>query len=526
MRRTQLCTNWSVWMRAGKILAGVSRDKAVLANLITIPQSQWFKVAAGGHTYFGKVQVSAKNEPYMIVAAPAPEGGVIASRLGMNVLWDVVKDIRFGRSGRAFIVDSAGQVIAHTDPQVVLANTDLRGQPRLLASLEHPDQEWSGSYRNFQGIDVVAATAAVPGTSWVIVTELPQQEAFAVTQRSLPRLWLGITLFGIMIILLAGVFLNRMVIRPIEELRTEALRIGQGNWGHRIKVMRADEVGQLAGAFNAMAAELQESYQELEHRVAERTQELARSNAELAQFASVASHDLQEPLRMVTTYLQLLQRRYSDRLDGDAEEFIGFAIDGATRMKTLIKALLEYSRVGARSQPFAPVNCAAVLSLTLSNLEVAIQESAAIITHDPMPTVMGDQTQMIQLLQNLIGNAIKFRGERQPMVHVAAQRRAGSSHGEADSWLLSVRDNGIGIDPQYSERIFQIFQRLHSRNEYPGAGIGLAVCRRIVERHGGQIWVEPTPDQGSTIYFTLPDRGAVTAPDEMALLTDTRFDGR
>ena len=194
-------------------------------------------------------------------------------------------------------------------------------------------------------------------------------------------------------------------------------------------------------------------------------------------------------------------------------------------MSTLIKDLLQYSRAGTRGQPFGPVNFEVVLSWTLTNLNFAIDEAGAIITHDPLPTVAADETQVIQLIQNLIGNAIKFRDEMPPEIHIGAERRAGSSQGEADIWLFSVRDNGIGIDPQYSERIFQIFQRLHSRHEYPGTGIGLAVCRRIVERHGGRIWVESTPGQGSTFYFTLPDRDTVGEPDQMTFADGVRVDG-
>ena len=509
----------------GLVLAGVSRDRPVLSNLITIPQARWFKVATARETYLGNVQISALNEPYMIAATPAQQADVIAGRVRMNVLWDVVKDIRFGKGGQAFIVSRDGQVIAHTDPQVVLANTDLRAQPQLLASLQNPDVTWSGSYQNFLGMDVVAATASIPGTSWVIVTELPQREAFAATARMLPALWLGMTLFGILAISLAGIYINTMIVRPITSLRLGALRIGQGDRDHRIGVIRRDEVGQLAEAFNAMAGDLQESYQDLEHKVAMRTEDLARSNAELEQFASVASHDLQEPLRMVTTYLELLRLRLGDRLDGEAGEFMDFAADGANRMSTLIKDLLEYSRVGTRGMPFRPVNFEVVLSWTLTNLNVAIDETGAIITHDPLPTVAADETQMIQLIQNLLGNAIKFRGELPLEIQVGAERCAGSSQGEADTWLFSVRDNGIGIEPQYSERIFQIFQRLHSRHEYPGTGIGLAVCRRIVERHSGRIWVESTPDQGSTFYFTLPCRGAAIDPDLTALADGVGVDG-
>lgn len=227
------------------------------------------------------------------------------------------------------------------------------------------------------------------------------------------------------------------------------------------------------------------------------TQELARSNSELEQFAWVASHDLQEPLRMVASYTQLLSKRYKGKLDADADEFIAFAVDGATRMRRLINALLELSRVGTRGKDFEATDCEAIYDRTLVNLQGLVEESGALVTHDRLPTVMGDVTQLGQLFQNLIANAIKFRGDEQLTVHVGAEQRNGH-------WEFCVRDNGIGIDPEYAERIFVVFQRLHGKGDRPGTGIGLSICKKIVELHGGQIWVKSLPDEGATFYFTLP----------------------
>jgi signal transduction histidine kinase len=238
---------------------------------------------------------------------------------------------------------------------------------------------------------------------------------------------------------------------------------------------------------------------EAQEKLKETLAELGRSNTDLEQFAYVASHDLQEPLRMISSYVQLLARRYSGKLDADADEFIGFAVDGAARMQRLINDLLTYSRMGRRKKPFEPTDVNHVLSQTVVNLKNAIEESHAVITNDALPTVMADEAQVSQLLQNLVSNAIKFRSNGPPHIHISSQQENGQ-------WIFSVSDDGIGIDPQYHERIFAIFQRLHGRTEYDGTGIGLSVCKSIVERHGGKIWLESEFGKGSTFYFSIPNR--------------------
>jgi PAS domain S-box-containing protein len=224
---------------------------------------------------------------------------------------------------------------------------------------------------------------------------------------------------------------------------------------------------------------------------------LEQVNAELREFAYVASHDLQEPLRAVSSYVQLLAQRYKGRLDQDADDFIFYARDGASRMQRLIEDLLAYSRVGTRKDPFEPTDCEAVFNETLLNLQLAIEDSCARVSHDPLPTVLADRFQLVQLFQNLLSNAIKFHGESSPIIHIGVEKRK-------REWLFSVRDNGLGIEEQYFQRIFQVFQRLHGRDEYSGTGIGLAICKKIVEKHGGRIWVESAPGTGATFHFTIP----------------------
>ena len=264
-----------------------------------------------------------------------------------------------------------------------------------------------------------------------------------------------------------------------------------------IKDQEGRTVGSSAIARDVTVAKRAEEALRMVDELRQRTDELARSNSELQRFAYVASHDLQEPSRTVATYCELLDDRYKAQLDDKAREWIGYAVAGARRMHALVADLLEYSRLQSPTRPVAPTDCARVVAEAIANLRISIDETGAEVTHDPLPVVTADASQLAHLFQNLIANAIKFRGNQAPRVHVSAERRG-------DEWVFSVRDNGIGIAPRHCQQIFDVFKRLHPEGQYPGTGIGLAICKRVVEHHLGRIWVESEPGRGSVFYFSLP----------------------
>jgi signal transduction histidine kinase len=267
--------------------------------------------------------------------------------------------------------------------------------------------------------------------------------------------------------------------------------------GHLVR-QEMKKLGQAEGEVRSLNADLERKVAERTAELSVRARDLERSNMELQQFAYVASHDLQEPLRTIASFTQLLAKRYEDKLDDKAREFINFAVDGCKRLQTLINDLLAFSRVGTHAKPHVRVQCDAVLDRVLKGLRLAIEDSGAMISREPLPVVVADEIQLCQLFQNLIGNAIKFKGQSVPRIHISAERNG-------TGWKIAVRDNGIGIDPEHNERIFVIFQRLHTKTQYPGTGIGLAICKKIAERHGGRIWAEASPGGGSTFCFTIED---------------------
>ena len=497
----------------GETIAATTASELLVHSRNNNRQEAWFVTAQSGQVYYSGLLRAEDGEPYIVAALPAPNASVVAARVNLTPLWDLVDEQRFGESGLTYIVDQQGQLIAHPNDHIDTASLHWSTPPPWF-SLLNPRELWYGTYVNADHKPVVGAVAIVPRIDWLVVTELSTAEAYSNSRYAYLILGGGMLALIILMMWVGAEWLEGLIFAPVERLRDSAIRIGQGDLAHRIEFVRHDEIGQVAVAFNQMAAELAELYESLEQKIAERTQqleeqtvELARSNAELAQFAYVASHDLQEPLRMITSYLQLLERRYDKHLDQEAREFINVAVDGATRMQQLIRDLLAYSRLGTRHESRQMVDLHVILVQALNNLQMAIQESGAVITYDSLPNLTVDPTQMGQLLQNLLANAIKFRSRRPPSIHVGVHYDT-----ERQEWLFSVADNGIGIDPESFDRLFLIFQRLHTRHEYPGTGIGLAICKKIVDRHGGRIWVESVVDQGSTFYFTIPEPSHVVAP--------------
>lgn len=437
-------------------------------------QSDWFKaVRQTGQVHLEGARRTPESEGIMAVGFSAPmygpQGdfrGAVTSRVPLENLRAILEEEGKQELGEVahdwLVVDRQGAVITEKS-QAAGMNSGLSKMELPFAGSAEEDRDKSGFVEELhqqRQIPVVTGYARTrgysnyPGFDWTVLVRLDRERAYAPINR---LIW---TVVGV----------GLLLVTPL---------VGFGVWA--------------SWKLGREHRDLVRAQQSLEESIGE----LARSNADLQQFAYVASHDLQEPLRMIASYTQLLAKRYKGKLDADADDFIGYAVEGATRMQRLINDLLAYSRVTTQGKVFERVDCGQILEDVLSNLRLAVEESQAVVTHDALPVVTADGGQLGQLFQNLIGNAVKFHGAEPPKVHVSAELRS-------NEWRFSVRDNGIGLDLRYAERIFVIFQRLHNREEYPGTGIGLALCKKIVERHGGRIWVESESGRGATFYFTLP----------------------
>ncbi|GAA0642912.1 ATP-binding protein [Kutzneria viridogrisea] len=403
-------------------------------------------------------------------------------------------------------LDGKRQEAAAADSLRTLFVGELAGSATGLAEIEDSAQAWRSQYAQ-PVVEGTGSGAPELGKALFdqVRAKLAMQEADLAGARTSARAELatagdqivtvGLVLAGVLIalVVLLAVLSHLGVIRPVSRLVTEVRQVADGRFKHQVLGSGPREIVRLASDVDAMRLRILDeldAYQQLH-------QELTRSNSELEQFAYVASHDLQEPLRKVASFCQLLERRYKGQLDERADQYIGFAVDGAKRMQGLINDLLAFSRVGRVTREQVVIEAEAVLAAAKANLETAIEESGAEITAGPLPRVRGEVSLLTAVFQNLIGNAIKFRGQDPPRVSLTAERTG-------EFWTFTCADSGMGIEAEYAERIFVIFQRLHPKDAYPGTGIGLAMCRKIVEYHGGRIWLDATEGPGSTFRFTLP----------------------
>ncbi len=470
---------------------------------------QWFQQAKEGKATVSPVHVvPSPFKLVFVVTAPvfSPDGklqAVIGGQVNMKSIWEITDHVHVGQTGRVMLLDKSGNIIAGPDKDLLLEKFDPPSLIEDMAAHDSGLMEFALGAKTFlASFEHLKGYEEYSGQEWTIAIIRDHDDAFAVLERMRMEILLTAAAGSFFVVLLAMLF-SRTILLPITGLNVGLERIASGDFAARVPVKTRDELGRLSQAFNTMAEEIHRKTMEVDaanQQLNAVNSKLSESNTNLQQFAYVASHDLQEPLRMVSSYMQLISRRYQGKLDAEADEFIGFAVDGARRMQQLISDLLEYSRVGTRSKPLESTDVEAVLARALQTLKLSIEERGATVTHDPMPTLMGDPVQLHQLLQNLIGNALKFCKDRPPHIHVGAVK-------EGEDWKLWVKDNGIGIDPKYYDRIFTIFQRLHTREEYAGTGIGLAICKKIVQRHGGRIWVESKEGEGSMFLFTLSEQG-------------------
>ncbi len=444
--------------------------------------------------------------------------GVVFVALDLNWLNQMAARAELPDGSTLTAIDRNGTILVRYSVPESAKNwvgESMTNNARVMAFIKS-GVEAAGESTGLDGVRRLYTTTPLSRTGGIsdahVLVGIPIQAAYALANQTLVQNLIFLGIVSALALGAAWIASDAFVLRHVRGLVVAANKMRGGDLSARSGVEHGPgEISQLARSFDEMAgtleqrvrelqeaeAELKALNEDLEQRVIERTLELKRSNEDLEQFAYVASHDLQEPLRMINNYLQLLRQRYKEQLDTNAHDFIGFALDGSKRMHQLIHDLLAYSRVGTHGKELVPTDCEQVFADALANLTVAIEESKAAITHDPLPTVTGDEVQLTQLFQNLIGNAVKFRAEPAPKVHVGMARKNGD-------WEFTVSDNGIGIAEQDFQRIFIVFQRVHSREKYAGTGIGLSVCKKIVERHGGRIWVQSKLGKGTTFHFTIP----------------------
>ena len=411
---------------------------------------------------------------------------VLAVRLNDDRLGEIMTAYAgIDTSGQMYLVNNYNYFV--TKPNGKASDASERASYSMPVQLCLADQNEAGEYANHDGQQVLAAFNYLADYRLCVVAEVASDIAYRQVV-GLRNFVIGLTVITLGVVTLIALWLSSSISRPVRELTTMSSVAASGDLDQQIHLDLRDEVGTLARSFNTMIASLKA-----------RTDDLTRINAELEEYGYLISHDLKEPLRTITGFMGLINKKYSDRLDDKGRDYVARTVAASDRMRQLIDDLRSYSRVAAESHQSSAIDTTRLVDEVLTNLTDAIETSGARIEVGELPEVYGVPSLLATLVQNLIVNAIKFRGDEPPTVRITAER-------EANAWRFSVQDNGIGIDPSYSDRIFKMFQRLHPRNEYPGTGIGLALCKKIVEHHSGRIWFESRPGQGTRFYFTIADR--------------------
>ena len=481
------------WVNAEGTIIASSIPGAVGAS---VAQHAYFQAVKAGRPWVASDLLAAgdANVPAFVVACAIMDGGqlrgVVVAEIEVVELRQILSEKQI--IGEVVVYDSKGALLFQYPSAAGLTAESRVGQDPLLAEALGGRTVVGESVSLTDRSRQLAARVPVAGLGWVAGANRPKREVVSPMIRSF------LAVLGLMALVIVGstgvaVVISRKIVGDVRRLQEHAQALGKGDLDHPVHIDGISELQELAVAYREMAARRKE----VEGALRGTTEELARSNQDLQQFAYVASHDLQEPLRMVKGFMLLLEQQYKGKLDAKADQFIHYAVDGAERMSRLISELLAYSRVGTAGKEFGEVDCNVVFRQAMENLQALAHDSGAVVDSDPLPTVKGDVTQLTQVFQNLLANAMKFRDERSPAVHVNAADLG-------TEWRFAVRDNGIGITPAQVGRLFMMFQRLHDHSKYPGTGIGLATCKKIVDRHGGRIWVQSQPGEGSTFFFTIP----------------------
>lgn len=497
----------------GQVFAAADRDTATLADQLTIRQSVWFARALAGETYISEVQLTTDNALYLIVSVPAPDGGVVAGRLSMNVLWETIDTIRFGQTGTAYVIDTHGDIIAHTDRAVAMQDRNVFEQSGLEQLRANPEIAWSGIYTNIAGQRVLASTSPVEGTNWLIVTEVQESEAFGVS-RSAALLLIGIMAgFYAVILYVMTRQLGRFIFDPLQTLTEGAARVGRGDLNHTIPIVRRDEIGSLTNAFNRMTDRLRERDQQLaeeslqrENLIAElqvATEAAAESSRLKSEFLSTMSHELRTPLNAIIGFSGILLEGMAGQLDPVTRPMVDSIYNSSKHLLELINNILDVSKIEAGRVQFvyAATPLQDMVDEWTKQIDVLAARKSLTLTTTVEPHVPEvlklDKARVTQIALNLLGNAVKFTDAGSIMLHV--------------NWIdgyivLKVADTGIGIPSHALGFIFDEFRQVNSTSsrKYEGTGLGLAVVRKLCSAMNGSVQVKSSVGDGSEFIVTLP----------------------